>query len=134
MLACIGSAVGLGNIWRFAYVCGENGGGAFLLAYFLYLLVLGLPLMLAEASLGRYTRGDLVSAIGVVSSGWFWKIAALLIVAGSVLVLGYYATIAGWVIHYFSKAVGGSLWALPPGMFEAHFDTFLAHWTSGSAS
>jgi hypothetical protein len=65
VLATVGAAVGLGNIWRFSYVAGENGGAAFLLIYLFFVLIIGLPLVIAELALGRNSRGDAVSALDV---------------------------------------------------------------------
>jgi NSS family neurotransmitter:Na+ symporter len=106
ILATMGSAIGLGNIWRFSYVAGDNGGGAFLLVYIVAVLLIGLPLMLAELALGRHGRGDVVQAFaraapGQGLAGRVFPAIALLLVAGAVLILSYYAVIAGWTMRYF---------------------------------
>jgi NSS family neurotransmitter:Na+ symporter len=101
-LAAIGSACGLGNLWRFPYVVGENGVGAFVLIYVLIALVIGLPLLIGELMLGKSTHKSILMAI----SGLEYKrkkpfaIVGLCAVLMSLVVLSYYAVISGWVLHY----------------------------------
>jgi len=126
VLATVASAVGLGNLWRFAYVAGENGGGAFLIAYLAAVAILGLPLMVAEFALGRRARADIVSAFafGMRSPHWAW--AGWLTVFAALAIVSYYAVIAGWAWRYFGtyligKEIGGGREAV-----TAHFAQFLA--------
>ncbi len=107
VLATVGSAVGLGNIWRFSYVAGENGGGAFLLAYLAAVAILGLPLMLAEMALGRRARGDIVSAYAFEMRSPRWAWAGWLAAAASLAILSYYAVVAGWAARYFAAFAAG---------------------------
>ncbi len=79
ILAAMGSAVGLGNIWRFFYVAGENGGGAFLLIYLLCILVIGIPIIMAEFTIGRRSQQDVVGSFESLSSGGAWRYAGLLV-------------------------------------------------------
>jgi NSS family neurotransmitter:Na+ symporter len=72
-LAAIGSAVGLGNIWRFSYVAGENGGAAFLLIYLIFVVVIGMPILIAELSVGRHGQNDAVSAFSVITPRSPWQ-------------------------------------------------------------
>lgn len=109
VLATVASAVGLGNIWRFAYVAGENGGGAFLLAYLAAVAILGLPLMLAEFALGRRARADVVSAYAFEMRSPRWAWAGWLAVAAALAILSYYAVIAGWAWRYFGTYLGSRL-------------------------
>lgn len=102
LLAALGSAVGLGNVWRFSYVAGENGGGAFLLVYLIMVLVVGVPLLLAELALGRSAQCESTSAIRMLARGSIWRHLGLLGVVVASLILAYYAVIAGWVIKYLS--------------------------------
>ena len=127
ILAAIGSAVGLGNIWRFAYVAGENGGGAFLLVYLVIVLTLGLPLVVAEIAIGKRSRVDGVTAFERLAPASPWRRVGWLGVAGSALILAYYSVIAGWALRYFSAAASGTLWDRPPGGFAASFRAFIAH-------
>lgn len=126
VLATVASAVGLGNIWRFSYVAGENGGGAFLLAYLAAVAVLGLPLMVAEFALGRRARADIVSAYAfeMRSSRWAW--AGWLAVGSALLILSYYAVIAGWAWRYFGTYLTGADIGSGRETVAAHFAGFLA--------
>jgi NSS family neurotransmitter:Na+ symporter len=101
VLAAAGSAVGLGNIWRFPYSAGENGGGAFVLVYLLCVLGLGLPVMLLEISLGRATQKNPVGAIRAVRPYGPWKGLGYLAIITGLGILSFYAVIAGQVVAYF---------------------------------
>jgi len=100
VLATLGCAVGLGNVWRFSYVAGENGGGAFLLVYLAAILLVGLPLLLAEFALGRHAQGDVVRAFERAGPRSPLRFVGLLAVAGSAVILGYYSVVAGWTLGY----------------------------------
>ena len=100
ILATLGSAIGLGNIWRFAYVAGENGGGAFLIVYLVAIVVVGLPLLLAELALGRAAQGDATAAFAHPAPTGPLRHLGLLAVLGSGIILSYYAVIAGWTLRY----------------------------------
>ncbi len=110
LMASIGAAVGLGNLWRFPYIAGENGGGAFVLIYVGFVLVLGIPLIIAELALGRAGK---MSAIGTMAimvkkgNSPFWKIIGLFSILVPLLALTYYSVVAGWSLDYFIKAVSG---------------------------
>jgi len=111
ILAAAGSAIGLGNIWRFPYSAGENGGGAFVLVYLVCVLALGLPVMLLEISLGRATQKNPVGAIRTLRPRGPWQLVGYLAVATGVGILSFYAVIAGEVlavcIDYAQRAVTG---------------------------
>jgi len=126
VLATIGSAVGLGNIWRFSYVAGENGGGAFLLVYLVSVLLVGAPLMISELALGRRGGGDAVSAFQHVRPGSRWGFVGWLGVAAAVAILSYYAVIAGWTLKYVLGAVSGELWVEAASGYGAYFAGFIA--------
>ena len=127
ILAAIGAAVGLGNIWRFAYVAGENGGGAFLLVYLLIVLALGVPLVIAELAIGKRGAVDAVTAFEVLAPQSVWRHAGWLGVVGAGLILSYYAVIAGWALRYFVVASTGELWDGAAGRFGGSFRQFIAH-------
>ena len=123
VLATLGSAVGLGNIWRFAFVTGENGGGAFVLVYLLAVATLAAPLMLAEFVVGARARTDVVSAFAGSSIAPGWRVVGSLMLLGSFVVLSYYVVVAGWALKYFFDA------AIPfarPQPAYADFDAFVA--------
>ncbi len=105
IMAAAGSAIGLGNIWRFPYVAGENGGAAFVLIYILFVFLIGLPYMFAELSLGRATQKNPVGAIDKIRPGSFWKIAGFLGVFTGIGILSFYGVIAGWTVGFVYKTV-----------------------------
>ncbi len=127
MLATLGAAVGLGNVWRFSYVAGENGGAAFLLVYVLFVVVVGLPLLLAEFGIGRSTRSESAAAFERLAPRSAWRAPGLLGVAVAFLVLSYYAVIAGWALKYLAMYAAGTAHAPQEADgFEARFERFIA--------
>lgn len=109
ILAAVGSAVGLGNIWRFPYETGANGGAAFLLIYVLCVLLLGTPLMLAELTLGRASHSNAVGAFRRLAPGTAWWVTGLLGMVSNFLIIGFYSVVAGWTLHYTAASVAGRL-------------------------
>ncbi|MBN1542359.1 sodium-dependent transporter [candidate division KSB1 bacterium] len=107
ILAAAGSAIGLGNIWRFPYVTGNNGGAAFVIIYFAFVILIGLPVMIAELSLGRRTARNPVGAFAQLAPRSFWPAVGMLGVLTGLGILSYYGVIAGWTLGYFLKAVCG---------------------------
>ena len=101
ILAVLGAAIGLGNIWRFSYVAGDNGGAAFLVIYFATIILVGLPLLLAELAIGRVTQREANSAFWQVGRSAIWRSAGILGVLVSFVVLTYYGVIAGWALKFF---------------------------------
>jgi NSS family neurotransmitter:Na+ symporter len=126
LLAAVGSAVGLGDIWRFPYVAGENGGGAFLLVYLLVVLVVGVPLLLAEFALGRRMQSDSATAVARLVPTSRWRHAGLIGVVAAGLILAYYAVVAGWVFRYAAVYLGGADPALASGGHAAAFEAYVA--------
>lgn len=108
ILVSAGCAVGLGNVWKFPYICGENGGGAFLLIYLLCLLLLGLPIVICEFAIGRGSRRSISQALNILEQpGSRWHITKYAGIAGNYLLMMFYTTIAGWMILYFVKMATG---------------------------
>lgn len=126
ILSALGAAVGLGNIWRFPYVAGENGGGAFILAYILAVAALGLPLLIAELAIGRHTRSDPVAAYGRLAPRAPGRWAGWLGVAAAVAILGYYPLIAGWVASYLWHFVSTGVAPADEGGYAAQFSRLIA--------
>ena len=126
ILATIGAAVGLGNIWRFSYVAGENGGATFLFVYLLCVAVIGLPIVIAELAVGRHNPGDAVSAIRAIAPERFWQAAGVLGILGSFLIMSFYLVIAGWALRYFVGSVDGSLWRIAGADYGGYFEAFIA--------
>ena len=109
VLATAGSAVGLGNIWRFPFMTGENGGAAFILIYIGCILLLGIPGMISEFIVGRHAATNAVSAYGKLASGKGWKIIGVLGIVSATIILGFYSVVAGWCLQYLYASVAGQL-------------------------
>ena len=108
ILAAAGSAIGLGNIWKFPYITGDYGGGAFVLVYLVCVVIVGLPLMLAELIIGRRGQENPVGAFQKLShQGSPWQLTGWLGVASGFLILSFYSVIAGWSIAYIFKSING---------------------------
>jgi NSS family neurotransmitter:Na+ symporter len=107
VVATLGAAVGLGNIWRFSFVAGENGGAAFLLIYVAFIAAIGLPILIAELAIGRRTQSEPVSAFAKLGNGSGWGAFGFMSIACAVIILAYYAVIAGWALKYFAAYVSG---------------------------
>jgi len=111
MLAA-GCAVGLGNVWRFPFVVGQNGGAAFVLVYLLFLALFGFPLLTAELALGRAARHGISRAMRELAAARhrrFWAVAGGVIFAGNVLLMAYYTDVAGWLVKYSGDYLRGSM-------------------------
>lgn len=109
ILATAGGAVGLGNVWRFPYMTGENGGAAFILVYICCVLMLGIPCMLSEFIIGRHGASNTYRAYSLLSGGNAWKYVGLLGVATGFLIMGYYAVVSGWCLQYVYASFFGEL-------------------------
>lgn len=127
MLAAMGSAVGLGNIWRFSFVAGNNGGGAFLLLYLAFVILLGVPLLLAEVSIGRKAESDVVGSFKKLAPNTPWYLTGFFGIASSFLILSFYAVVAGWAIFYFWNYLNGSYFTSPEVGYEGAFGQFISH-------
>lgn len=111
ILAAAGSAIGLGNIWKFPYVAGENGGSAFIIIYLICTAVIGLPVLVGEILIGRSTQLNPVGAFRTLSKSKFWAgVGGMGVVAGF-LILSFYAVIAGWSLGYIYESISGGLFS-----------------------
>ncbi|MFQ5513245.1 MAG: sodium-dependent transporter [Myxococcota bacterium] len=117
LLAAIGSAVGLGNMWRFSYLAAENGGAAFVILYLILTASVGLPVLLAELVMGRGAKRSPISALAHFG-GVRWKPLGLLFVASGFLILSYYGVIAGWTVRYALEGLIGGFGADPGAHFQ----------------
>ena len=108
VLATAGSAVGLGNIWRFPFMTGQNGGAAFILVYFACVLLLGIPGMVSEFIVGRHAQSNAARAYGAMG-GKGWRLIGYLGILTSTIILGFYAVVAGWCLQYLFASVAGQL-------------------------
>ena len=132
ILAVTGSAVGLGNIWKFPYIVGENGGGAFVLVYLVCVVAIGMPVMMSEILIGRRGRRNPVATMELLgkeegsSRHWQW-LGALGVLAG-ILILSYYSVIAGWTLAYIMKSISGVFTGLSADAVTADHNAFKANW------
>ncbi len=120
ILAAAGSAVGLGNIWGFPTAAAENGGGGFVLIYILCIVLVGLPVMLAEMVIGRAGEKNPVGALKHLKPGTPWFLVGVLGVFTGFVILSFYTVIAGWTVYYFIQAAGGGL-IVPEGQESAEY-------------
>lgn len=124
--ATVGSAVGLGNIWRFPYQAGENGGGAYILVYLICVLLLGIPIMMSEFVIGRSTHKSMKGAVEELTPGSPFKLFAYISVLGGLLICGYYCVVCGWVIEYLWSSASGNLLGHTPEEYSNIFSTFVS--------
>ena len=122
ILASAGSAVGLGNIWRFPYETGNHGGAAFILIYLGCILLLGLPIMIAEFLIGRHSQANTARAYQILAPGTQWRWVGRMGVLAGFLILGYYSVVAGWTLEYIFEAV--SFAGKTPAEFISSFQSF----------
>ena len=126
ILAATGSAVGLGNIWRFPYVTGENGGGAFVLIYLACVLTVGIPIMMSEVLLGRRGRQSPINTMRDLASaenkGPGWQLVGWLGVAAGFLILSFYSVVAGWSLAYVFHVPSGAFNGATAEVSAQHFD------------
>ena len=130
LLAAIGAAVGLGNIWRFPYMAGENGGGAFVLVYLLCIIVVGVPLLIAEIMIGRRAGQSPINATRSLAEqegrNPGWQVIGWLAIITALLGLTFFTVIAGWTLDYVLKAVSGTFVGIDAARSQGDFDALLA--------
>lgn len=124
ILASAGSAVGLGNIWRFPYETGNHGGAAFIIIYLGCILLLGLPIMVAEFLIGRRSRANTAGAFQILAPRTQWRWVGRMGVLAAFLILSYYSVVAGWTLEYIFEAVTNSFAGQTPADFIASFQSF----------
>ena len=127
ILALAGSAIGLGNIWRFPYMVGEYGGAAFIIVYLAFSLLISLPIMLSESIIGRRSRSNTFGALRKLSKGRTWSSLSLLTVLSPLIILSFYSVVGGWSIEYLFKAFGGAFVNVDPDNVRAQFAAFTSH-------
>ncbi len=123
ILATAGSAVGLGNIWRFPYMTGQNGGAAFIFIYILCVIMLGIPCMVNEFIIGRYSASNTARAYRKLSNGTPWAVIGYIGVLTGFLITGYYAVVSGWCLQYIYASARGELTGSPE-FFSNYFADF----------
>ncbi|QZE13113.1 sodium-dependent transporter [Halosquirtibacter laminarini] len=122
--AAAGSAIGLGNIWRFPYVLGENGGGAFFLLYLLFILFLGVPLMLTEMSIGRAGQRNTYGAFRFLAPKKKWYLIGIMGVVGAYMILSFYSAVAGWTLQYLYDAFANNFVGKDPVALKNVYNAF----------
>lgn len=127
VLAAAGSAIGLGAIWKFPYVAGTGGGGAFLLLFLLFTLLLGFPLLIGEFMLGRKSQSDAITTYKKFAPNSAWHITGRIGVVTSFLVLSFYSVVGGWIILYLGKALTGGIAGLSQEQFGPIFGDIIAN-------
>lgn len=122
----VGSAVGLGNIWRFPYLTGQNGGAAFLITYIFCVLLLGIPLMISEFIVGRKAKANASRAFLVLEPGSHWNIIGYFGILSSVIILGFYMVISGWVTDYMIQSFGNEFMGKSSQQLTQSFTDFVS--------
>lgn len=123
--AAAGSAIGLGNIWRFPYVAGENGGGAFLLIYVGFIILIGIPVMLSEFTIGRRAQRNPFGAFKLLKPKQHWYLVGLMGIIAAFTILAFYSTVAGWTLEYLINAVSNNYDGKSPTDLNNMFDAFV---------
>ena len=124
ILAAAGSSVGLGNIWRFPYEAGNHGGAAFILLYLACVFIMGMPIMIAEFTVGRRAKASTGRAFGLLANNSKWNVIGMLGVLAGLLILGYYSVVAGWTLEYILSSVTNGFADKKPEDFVAAFQSF----------
>lgn len=122
--AAAGSAIGLGNIWRFPYVAGENGGGAFLLIYIGFIVLIGVPVMLSEFVIGRSTQRNPVGAFKKLAPNSFWPLTGFIGITAAFFILAFYTTVSGWTLEYLFLAFKDGFAGKDAAVLSTDFDLF----------
>jgi NSS family neurotransmitter:Na+ symporter len=131
MLAAVGAAVGLGNIWRFPYMAGSNGGGAFVLIYLAAVVLIAIPVLMAESMIGRHGHMSapvsMAKAAEEVGASRNWAVVGWFGVAAAFLILSFYSVIGGWGLAYVPKTISGTFTGMSPDAVSADFNTLLGN-------
>lgn len=126
ILATAGGAVGLGNVWRFPYVTGQNGGAAFIIIYIICIMAMGVPVMLCEFIIGRHAQSNTARAFTKLSNGTPWRLVGYMGVLTAALIIGYYGVVSGWTLQYVFASVMGHMHGTPDD-FRQYFSNFSTH-------
>lgn len=128
ILISAGCAIGIGNVWRFPYITGQYGGAAFVLIYLMFLLILGLPIMVMEFSVGRASQRSAARSFHILEpKGTKWHLYSYGAMLGNYLLMMFYTTVGGWMLAYFVKTAKGTFTGLTPSAVESVFNDMLAN-------
>lgn len=125
--AATGSAIGLGNIWRFPYVVGENGGAAFILVYLLIIFLVGLPILMSEFCIGRATQKNVFGAFHMLAPKKKWYLIGVLGIVSSFVIMSFYSVVAGWTMAFLQGSITNSFSGMDSAAIGQHFDNFVAN-------
>ena len=126
ILISAGCAIGIGNVWRFPYVVGNNGGGCFVLFYILFLVILGLPILTMEFSVGRASQQSISRSFKALEKkGQYWHLHGYVGMAGNYILMMFYTTVAGWMLRYFFDMAKGDFTNATTADVQAHFSDML---------
>lgn len=131
--AAAGSAVGLGNIWKFPYITGRNGGGAFLIVYLICVICVAVPLVITEFALGRKTHANAMDTYKELAPNTKWYISGAIAIITAFVILAYYAIIAGWIFNYTLKSLTGQLMKVAPAELGNYFGGVISNPVSSLA-
>ena len=126
IMAMAGSAIGLGNIWRFPYMVGEYGGAAFIVVYVFSCFLLALPIFFAESVIGRRSRSNTFGAMQKMAPGTPWRWLGLLTVVSPIVILSYYSVVGGWSVEYLFMSLAFDFTGTPPEHIEGFFSRFIS--------
>ncbi len=128
IFAAAGSAVGLGNIWKFPHMAGQNGGAAFTLIYLFCILLVGVPIVIGEFAIGRKTQLSPVGAFKKLAPGSWWKSVGFLGVASAFVILSFYSVVGGWTLRYTFVAISGGFESMAgaPDVAKEAFGNFFS--------
>jgi NSS family neurotransmitter:Na+ symporter len=121
IMALAGTAIGLGNFWRFPYMVGEYGGAAFIIVYILCAFLMSLPIFFAESVIGRRTRANAIGAMQALAPHSFWQVLGWLSVITPTIIVSYYSIVGGWSVEYFCKSFGMNYGTFDPDGWKALF-------------
>ena len=131
ILLSAGCAIGIGNVWKFPYITGQNGGGIFVLIYLFFLVILGIPVMTVEFALGRASQKSPAKIYeGLAPQGSKWHIHSYFAVAGNYILMMFYMVVAGWMLRYFVSTAFGRLQGMNTAAIETDFGNMLTNWPS----
>ena len=124
--AVAGSAVGLGNIWKFPYITGVYGGGAFVLVYLICIAIIGLPIVLSEFIIGRKAQKNAIGSFKKLAPGTPWFVPGVMGLVAAFMILAFYGVVAGWTLEYLFKAITNSFVGKNPADLEGMFGGFIS--------
>lgn len=127
ILVSAGCAIGLGNVWKFPYMCGKYGGAAFILIYLAFLLIMGLPIIICEFAVGRGSKKSVAKSFSVLSSGKGWNKIRWIGIVGSYMLMMFYTMVAGWLLYYCFKMVKGDFSGVTTTQVDTAYSSMLGN-------